>query len=178
MVAPMVNPYESRMTKEERRRIWGKWTIKKKLSYQLARKFPRLLPYFYRKSFLSGKHGQIDKWLSLSLGSRVSRIDWKQNIAVHLCMLGREDCMAPVLLRKKKKLKSCLLCYPAVRSNIVCHNNHVFSVSLLYHDFEIVKQWLSTDITVNWWDIITKISLHFGYKCWYCWLRVLINITR
>ncbi|CAA3009606.1 hydrolase acyltransferase (alpha beta hydrolase superfamily) [Olea europaea subsp. europaea] len=70
MVAPMVNPYELRMTKEERRRIWGKWTIKKKLSYQLARKFPRLLPYFYRKSFLSGKHGQIDRWLSLSLGSR------------------------------------------------------------------------------------------------------------
>lgn len=40
--------------------------------YFLARRFPRFLSYLYRKSFLSGKHGQIDKWLSLSLGKRVS----------------------------------------------------------------------------------------------------------
>ncbi|KAL3530608.1 hypothetical protein ACH5RR_009930 [Cinchona calisaya] len=70
MVAPLVNPYEPSMTKEEKRRTWAKWTAKKKLMYTLARKFPRLLPYFYCRSFLSGNHGQIDKWLSLSLGSR------------------------------------------------------------------------------------------------------------
>ncbi|KAK6138043.1 hypothetical protein DH2020_028207 [Rehmannia glutinosa] len=70
MLAPMVNPYEQRLTKEERRRIWGTWTVNKKMMYFLARKFPRLLPYFYRRSFLSGNHGQIDKWLSLSLGKR------------------------------------------------------------------------------------------------------------
>ncbi|CDP08924.1 unnamed protein product [Coffea canephora] len=70
MVAPMVNPYDPSMTKEERRRMWAKWTGKKKLMYTLAKKFPRLLPYFYRRSFLSGKHGQIDKWLSLALGNR------------------------------------------------------------------------------------------------------------
>ena len=40
--------------------------------YFLARRFPRVLPYLYRKSYLSGKHGQIEKWLSLSLGKRVS----------------------------------------------------------------------------------------------------------
>ncbi|KAI3450519.1 hypothetical protein Pfo_007184 [Paulownia fortunei] len=70
MVAPMVNPYEPRLTKEERRAIWRKWTARKKLMYLLARKFPKLLPYFYRRSFLSGNHGQIDKWLSSSLGKR------------------------------------------------------------------------------------------------------------
>ncbi|GFP81006.1 hypothetical protein PHJA_000243900 [Phtheirospermum japonicum] len=67
MVAPMVNPYEQRLSKEERRRIWGTWTVKKKLMYFLSRKFPRLLPYFYRRSFLSGNLGTIDKWLYLSL---------------------------------------------------------------------------------------------------------------
>lgn len=72
MVAPMVNPYEPRLSKEESRRIWSKWTVKKRLMYFLARKFPRLLPYFYRRSFLSGKHGQIESWLSVSLGKRVS----------------------------------------------------------------------------------------------------------
>ncbi|PSR86618.1 3-phosphoshikimate 1-carboxyvinyltransferase [Actinidia chinensis var. chinensis] len=70
MVAPMVNPYETRMTKKERSRIWESWTSQRKLMYFLARRFPRFLPYFYRRSFLSGKHGQIDKWLSLSLGKR------------------------------------------------------------------------------------------------------------
>ncbi|GFZ20491.1 alpha/beta-Hydrolases superfamily protein [Actinidia rufa] len=70
MVAPMVNPYETRMTKKERSRIWESWTSQRKLMYFLARRFPRFLPYFYRRSFLSGKHGQIDKWLSLTLGKR------------------------------------------------------------------------------------------------------------
>uniref|UniRef100_A0A5B7C177 AB hydrolase-1 domain-containing protein n=1 Tax=Davidia involucrata TaxID=16924 RepID=A0A5B7C177_DAVIN len=68
MVAPMVNPYELSMTKEERYKSWEKWTPKRKIMYFLARRFPRFLTYFYRRSFLSGKHGQIDKWLSLSLG--------------------------------------------------------------------------------------------------------------
>ncbi|WOH02159.1 hypothetical protein DCAR_0521547 [Daucus carota subsp. sativus] len=70
MVAPMINPYEPGMTKDERRRTWNKWTVKRKIMYILARKFPRILPYFYRRSFLSGNLGQIDKWLSLSLGKR------------------------------------------------------------------------------------------------------------
>jgi hypothetical protein len=71
MFAPMVNPYDLLMTNEERRRTWNKWTRKRKLMYFLARRFPRLLSFFYQRSFLSGKHGQIDRWLSLSLGSRV-----------------------------------------------------------------------------------------------------------
>ncbi|RDY09340.1 hypothetical protein CR513_06293, partial [Mucuna pruriens] len=70
MFAPMVNPYDPIMTKEERRRTWNKWTRKRKFMYFLARKFPRLLAFFYQRSFLSGKHGQIDRWLSLSLGKR------------------------------------------------------------------------------------------------------------
>nr|DAD26090.1 TPA_asm: hypothetical protein HUJ06_027558 [Nelumbo nucifera] len=70
MFAPMVNPYDSAMSKEERQRTWEKWTFRRKMMYFLARRFPRFLPYFYRQSFLSGKHGQLDKWLSLSLGKK------------------------------------------------------------------------------------------------------------
>lgn len=67
MFAPLVNPYDSSMTKEEMSRSWEKWTQRRKLMYYLARRFPKLLNYFYRQTYLCGKHGQIDKWLSLSL---------------------------------------------------------------------------------------------------------------
>ncbi|GFZ11120.1 alpha/beta-Hydrolases superfamily protein [Actinidia rufa] len=70
LFAPMVNPYESSMTKEETSRTWEKWIRRRKLMYYLARRFPKFLNHFYRRTFLSGKHGQIDKWLSLSLGNR------------------------------------------------------------------------------------------------------------
>ncbi|KAF8395228.1 hypothetical protein HHK36_019170 [Tetracentron sinense] len=70
MFAPMVNPYEPSMTKEERDRTWQKWTPRRKLMYFLARRFPKLLAFFFHRSFLCGKHGQLDKWLSLSLGKR------------------------------------------------------------------------------------------------------------
>lgn len=71
MFAPMANPYDSSMNKEEVRKTWDKWTMKRKFMYVLARRFPSLLPYFYRRSFLSGRHGQPEKWLSLSLGKKV-----------------------------------------------------------------------------------------------------------
>lgn len=74
MFAPMVNPYDFSMNKEERRRTWEKWTFKRKFMFALARRFPSLLPYFYRRSFLSGEQGQLAKWLSLSLGKRVRLI--------------------------------------------------------------------------------------------------------
>ncbi|KAL7596116.1 hypothetical protein Lser_V15G28296 [Lactuca serriola] len=70
MVAPLVNPYEAGMNKVETRRTWDKWTTKRKFMYFLARKFPVALPYFYKRSFLSGNLDRIDKWLSMSLGTR------------------------------------------------------------------------------------------------------------
>ncbi|OVA09910.1 hypothetical protein BVC80_1751g66 [Macleaya cordata] len=70
MFAPIVNPYDSSMTKEERHKTWERWTSGRKLMYFLARRFPSFLTYFYRRSFLSGKHGQLDQWLSLSLGKK------------------------------------------------------------------------------------------------------------
>ncbi|KAL8227077.1 hypothetical protein R6Q57_016909 [Mikania cordata] len=70
MFAPMVNPYDPGMTKEEKLGIWEKWTRKKKLNYYLARRFPRILRLFYRRTFLSGKHGPVDKWLSISLAEQ------------------------------------------------------------------------------------------------------------
>lgn len=70
MFAPMVNPYESSLTKEEKLGTWGKWTRRRRLTYFLARRFPRFLSSFYHRTFLSGKHGPIDKWLSLSLSNR------------------------------------------------------------------------------------------------------------
>lgn len=72
MFAPMGNPYDSSMTKEERHKTWEKWTTKRKLMYILARRFPSLLPFFYRRSFLSGVQGHLEKWLSLSLGKKVT----------------------------------------------------------------------------------------------------------
>lgn len=70
MFAPLINPYESSMTKEERSQTWDKWERRRRLMYYLARRFPRFLSRFYSRSFLSGTHGQIDKWLSLSLGEK------------------------------------------------------------------------------------------------------------
>ncbi|GLT92421.1 hypothetical protein SLE2022_102600 [Rubroshorea leprosula] len=70
MFAPMINPYEPSMTKEEMRRTWEGWLPKRKLMYFLARRFPKLLSVVYCRSFLSGKHGRIDKWMSLSLGTK------------------------------------------------------------------------------------------------------------
>ncbi|XP_073062901.1 uncharacterized protein [Primulina eburnea] len=70
MFAPLVNPYEQSMTKEEKSRTWENWTRRRRLLYYLARRFPKALGYFYRQTFLSGKHGRIDKWLSVSLGKK------------------------------------------------------------------------------------------------------------
>uniref|UniRef100_A0A9I9CVV4 AB hydrolase-1 domain-containing protein n=1 Tax=Cucumis melo TaxID=3656 RepID=A0A9I9CVV4_CUCME len=67
MVAPMINPYEKSMTREELRRTWENWAPRKRLLYFLARRFPRFLSYFYRRNFLSGRHEEIERQLSLSL---------------------------------------------------------------------------------------------------------------
>ncbi|KAL5059953.1 hypothetical protein RYX36_031557 [Vicia faba] len=70
MLAPMVNPYESHMTKDEMKRTWEKWLPRRKYMYSLAYRFPKLLSFFYRKSFLPEKHDRIDKQFSLSLGKK------------------------------------------------------------------------------------------------------------
>ncbi|KAG4996149.1 hypothetical protein JHK85_027588 [Glycine max] len=70
MLAPMINPYDTDMTKEETKRTWEKWLQRRKMMYSLARRFPKLLTFFYRKSFLPEKHDEIDKLLSFSLGKK------------------------------------------------------------------------------------------------------------
>ncbi|XP_051132307.1 uncharacterized protein LOC127252242 [Andrographis paniculata] len=70
MLAPFVNPYDASMTKEEMSKAWENWTRRRKLLYYLARRFPKLLNYFYHRTFLSGKHGRIEKWLAISLGKK------------------------------------------------------------------------------------------------------------
>ncbi|XP_068668675.1 uncharacterized protein [Aristolochia californica] len=70
LFAPVCNPYDLRMTKEERKKIWSEWTLRRKFLYFLARRFPIFLPYFYRRSFLSGRHSQPEKSLSLTLGKK------------------------------------------------------------------------------------------------------------
>lgn len=72
MLAPMVNPYDPHMTKEETKRTWEKWLPRRKMMYSLARRFPKLLTFFYRKSFLPEQHDEIDKLLSFSTGKKVS----------------------------------------------------------------------------------------------------------
>ncbi|KAM7280313.1 hypothetical protein ACFE04_007447 [Oxalis oulophora] len=70
MFAPWVNPYDSMMNRDEKYGTWGKWTRRRKFMFFLARRFPKILPFLYYRSFLSGKHDHIDKWLSLSLEER------------------------------------------------------------------------------------------------------------
>ncbi|KAE8099535.1 hypothetical protein FH972_017511 [Carpinus fangiana] len=70
MLAPMINPYDRSMTKEEMKRMWENWMPRRKLLYFLARRFPKFLSYFYRQNFLSGKHDRIDNRLFVSLGKR------------------------------------------------------------------------------------------------------------
>lgn len=69
-VAPMINPYESSMTKEEASKMWERWEQRRKFMFSTARRFPSFLSYFYRRSFFSGKHGQLEKWFSLKLGEK------------------------------------------------------------------------------------------------------------
>ncbi|KAL2323286.1 hypothetical protein Fmac_027665 [Flemingia macrophylla] len=70
MLAPMVNPYDLHMTKEEMKRTWEKWLPRRKMMYSLAGRFPRFLSFFYRKSFLPENHDEIDKMLSFSPGKK------------------------------------------------------------------------------------------------------------
>lgn len=72
MVAPMIHPYEPSMTKEEMAKTWEPWLRKRKFMYFLARRWPSLLPFSYRRSFLSGNLEPLDQWMSLSLGEKVS----------------------------------------------------------------------------------------------------------
>ena len=72
MLAPMINPYEPGMLKDEMKRTWGKWLPRRKFMYFLAHRFPKLLSFFYQKSFLPEKHDRIDKQLSFSVGKKVS----------------------------------------------------------------------------------------------------------
>ncbi|KAG7549299.1 Alpha/beta hydrolase fold-1 [Arabidopsis thaliana x Arabidopsis arenosa] len=74
MVAPVINPYTPSMAKEEMVKTWEQWLTKRKFMYFLARRFPILLPFFYRRSFLSGKLDQLDQWMSLSLGEKVQNL--------------------------------------------------------------------------------------------------------
>ncbi|KAK9733445.1 hypothetical protein RND81_04G067900 [Saponaria officinalis] len=69
-VAPMVNPYDPAMTKEESSKIWERWDSRRKLMFSVARRFPSFLSYFYRRSFFSGKHGNIKEWFSVSLSEK------------------------------------------------------------------------------------------------------------
>ncbi|KAI4300242.1 hypothetical protein L6164_033639 [Bauhinia variegata] len=70
MLAPMINPFDPHMTKDEMKRTWEKWQPRRKFMYSLARRFPKFLSFFYRRSFFSGKHDRLDKQLSFSLGKK------------------------------------------------------------------------------------------------------------
>ncbi|KAG4954198.1 hypothetical protein JHK87_039792 [Glycine soja] len=70
MLAPMINPYDAHMTKEETKRTWEKWLPRRKMMYSLTRRFSKLLNFFYRKSLLPEKHDEINKLLSFSPGKK------------------------------------------------------------------------------------------------------------
>ena len=47
MLAPMINPYDAHITKEETKRTWEKWLPRRKMMYSLTRRFSKLLNFFY-----------------------------------------------------------------------------------------------------------------------------------
>ncbi|KAL9235848.1 hypothetical protein vseg_010581 [Gypsophila vaccaria] len=69
-VAPMVNPYDSSMTKEEISKIWERWDSRRKLMFTVARRFPSFLSYFFHRSFFSGKHENLKESFSVSLSEK------------------------------------------------------------------------------------------------------------
>ncbi|EEF37144.1 hydrolase, putative [Ricinus communis] len=98
MIAPVINPYEQHMTKEEKRRTWERWSSRRKLMYFLARKFPSFLSSFYCRSFLSGFHGRIDNWMSQSLGRKLGRSSGAEEVSEekHSSLAqGMDDPVAP-----------------------------------------------------------------------------------
>ncbi|XP_057821046.1 uncharacterized protein LOC131033773 isoform X3 [Cryptomeria japonica] len=69
LIAPMGNPYESDMIKDETRKIWEKWTLRRKLGFILAKRASYFLPYFYKRSLLKNIY-RPDKALSFTLGKK------------------------------------------------------------------------------------------------------------
>ncbi|KAG0477051.1 hypothetical protein HPP92_013892 [Vanilla planifolia] len=70
MFAPMINPYDYRLNKEDKNKIWEKWTAKRKFVLILAKRFLLFFLTSIGRSFLSGTQGQLEKWLSISLGKK------------------------------------------------------------------------------------------------------------
>lgn len=107
MVSPMISPYDPGMTKEERRRTWNNWSLRRKFMYFLGRRFPKFLPYFYRKSSLSANATQRDKWLSLSLGKRdkafiegeMFQEFWKQDVEESVRQLNAKPFVEEAVLQ-------------------------------------------------------------------------------
>ncbi|GMH23115.1 hypothetical protein Nepgr_024958 [Nepenthes gracilis] len=83
MIAPMINPYEPGMTKKEMSMTWEKWDRRRRMMFYLAKRFPSFLSYYYRRSFLSGKHGEIEKWMSISLGERDKAVIQRRTFQEH-----------------------------------------------------------------------------------------------
>lgn len=69
LFAPMGNPYDPDMTKDEVRKIWEKWTLKRKLGFILAKRASSFLPSFYKRSFGKAIDHPI-KSLSFTLGKK------------------------------------------------------------------------------------------------------------
>ncbi|KAH1213179.1 hypothetical protein GmHk_14G041185 [Glycine max] len=96
MLAPMINPYDAHMTKEETKRTWEKWLPRRKMMYSLTRRFSKLLNFFYRKSLLPEKHDEINKLLSFSPGKKELHVQKKcqtRGILIWLkSMYSQADC--------------------------------------------------------------------------------------
>ncbi|KAH9330430.1 hypothetical protein KI387_002538, partial [Taxus chinensis] len=69
LVAPMGNPYDPNMSKDEISRIWEKWTLRRKLGFILAKRASYFLPFFYKLRLLK-KIDRPDKALSFTLGKK------------------------------------------------------------------------------------------------------------
>lgn len=107
LLAPFVNPYDASMSKEEMSRTWRNWSRRRRSLYYVARRFPKFLNYFYRRTFLSGKHGEIDKWLALSLGKKDKYLvatsafeeKWHRDVEESICQGNMQPFMEEAVLQ-------------------------------------------------------------------------------
>ncbi|KAL9264520.1 hypothetical protein AKJ16_DCAP09504 [Drosera capensis] len=88
MFAPMINPYDPSMTKEEMSKTWANWGRKRRLMFFFSKRLPSFLSYFYGRSFLSGSHSKIEELVSTSLGEKDKAVieeksfqeHWRRNV--------------------------------------------------------------------------------------------------
>eukprot|EP00252_Welwitschia_mirabilis_P001051 TRINITY_DN11019_c0_g1_i1.p1 TRINITY_DN11019_c0_g1~~TRINITY_DN11019_c0_g1_i1.p1 ORF type:complete len:540 (+),score=95.47 TRINITY_DN11019_c0_g1_i1:73-1692(+) len=69
LLAPMGNPYDPHMSKDEIRKIWEHWSFWRKLGFILAKRAASFLPSFYKRNYLTSVENLV-RAQSFTLGKK------------------------------------------------------------------------------------------------------------